>query len=101
MLRVYCSWPGVSATMNLRFVGGEGAIGHVDGDALFAFGCQAVHQQGEVDVLALGAHALGVGLKGRQLVVEDQPGFEQQPADQRRLAVVHRAAGDEAQHVLG
>jgi hypothetical protein len=49
----------------------------------------------------LGAHALRVRLKGRQLVLEDHLGFVQQAADQRRLAVVHRAAGDEAQHVLG
>ena len=38
MLRVYCSWPGVSATMKARLVGREIAIGDVDGDALFALG---------------------------------------------------------------
>jgi hypothetical protein len=55
MLRVYCSWPGVSATMNLRRVGREEAVGDVDGDALLALGLQPVDEQREVDVLAGGA----------------------------------------------
>ena len=41
MLRVYCSWPGVSAMMKLRRVGREIAVGDVDGDALLALGRQA------------------------------------------------------------
>ena len=49
MLRVYCSWPGVSATMNFGLSGAE-AIGDVDGDALFAFGFQPVDEQREIDV---------------------------------------------------
>ena len=36
-----------------------------------------------------------------ELVVEQQPGVVQQPPDQGALAVVHAAAGDEAQQVLG
>ena len=38
MLRVYCTWPGVSAMMNLRRVGREVAVGDVDRDALLALG---------------------------------------------------------------
>jgi hypothetical protein len=34
------------------------------------------------------------------LVVEDLLGLVEQPADQRRLAVVDAAAGDEAQQLL-
>ena len=45
MLRVYCSWPGVSAMMNLRFARREVAIGDVDGDALLAFGLEPVGDQ--------------------------------------------------------
>jgi hypothetical protein len=52
MLRVYCSWPGASAMMNLRVAGGEVAVGHVDGDALLAFGLQAVGEQAQVDRVA-------------------------------------------------
>ena len=50
MLRVYCSWPGVSAMMNLRRCGREVAVGHVDRDALLALGLQPVHQQRQVDL---------------------------------------------------
>ena len=45
MLRVYCSCPGQSATMKLRFGGREIAIGDVDRDALLALGGEAVDQQ--------------------------------------------------------
>jgi hypothetical protein len=77
------------------------AVGDVDGDALLAFGGQAVDQQGEVDVLALVPMRLESASSGGELVLEDHLGVVQQAADQRGLAVVHRAAGDEAQHVLG
>jgi hypothetical protein len=72
----------------------------VDRDALLALGGQAVEQQREVEVAVDGAVAPRVRLQGRELVVEDQPGLEQEAADQRRLAVVDGAAGDEAQQAL-
>jgi hypothetical protein len=84
----------------LALVGGEEAVGDVDGDALLALGGQAVDQQGEVDRAALGADPLGVGFEGRHLVLEDHLAVVEQPADQGRLAVVHRPAGDEAQQRL-
>ncbi len=51
--------------------GREEAVGDVDGDALFALGLQAVEQQGEVDVAALGADLFRVALERRELVLED------------------------------
>jgi hypothetical protein len=79
---------------------GEEAVGDVDGDALLALGLQPVDQEREVDVLAGGAVTDGIlGQRGK-LVLEDLLGIVQQPADQRRLAVVHRTAGDEAQQVV-
>src|SRR5690606_38941399 len=66
-----------------------------------ALGGQAVHQQGVVDALALGAMAARIGLQRGQLVVEQALAFVQQAADQGALAVVHAAAGDEAQQRLG
>jgi hypothetical protein len=81
-------------------VGAEEAVGDVDGDALLALGGQAVHQQREVDVAALRAPALAVRLDGGELVVEQHLRLEQQAADQRALAVVHAAAGDEAQQAF-
>ena len=79
----------------------EEAIGDVDGDALLALGGEAVDQQREIDVAALRPDLLAVGLERRHLVVENLPRLVQQPADQRRLAVIDAAAGDEAQQLLG
>jgi hypothetical protein len=84
----------------LAVVGGEEAIGDIDGDALLALGGQAVDQQREVDRSALGADLLAVGLQSRKLVFEDHLAVVEQPADQGRLAVVDAAAGDEAQQRL-
>jgi hypothetical protein len=67
---------------------------------LLALGGQAVHQQGEVDVATLRAPLLGVVLDGGELVFEEHLRFIQQPADDGRFAIVHRAAGDEAQQAL-
>ena len=43
---------------------------------------------------------LRIGLERGQLVLEDHLAIVQQPADQRRFAVVDAAAGDEAQQAL-
>ena len=97
MLRVYCSWPGVSATMNRRARRGEEAVGDVDGDALLALGLQPVDEQREVEARALRAEAARIGFERAQLILEHGPRLVEQPADQRGLAVVHAAAGDEAE----
>ena len=55
MLRVYCSWPGVSATMKLRAAVAKIAVGDIDRDALLALRLQAVDQQREIEVAAGGA----------------------------------------------
>jgi sulfate adenylyltransferase subunit 1 (EFTu-like GTPase family) len=78
-------------------VGAEVAVGDVDGDALLALGVQAVEQQRIVDVLALRAVASRIARQGGELVIEKILRLVQQAADQRALAVVHAAAGDEAQ----
>jgi hypothetical protein len=73
--------------------GVEVAVGDVDRDALLALGAQAVGQQGEVGVAV--AAALGRLLDVLELVLEDRLRVVQQPADERRLAVVDRASGCE------
>ncbi len=55
MLRVYCSCPRRVGDDELALVGGEVAVGNVDGDALLALGGEAVDQEREVDVLPLRA----------------------------------------------
>ena len=97
MLRVYCSWPGVSATMKARRAGREITVGHVDGDALLALGLQAVEQQREIDLGAVGAVLFRIAFERGQMIVENEVLLVEQAADQSRLAVVDRAAGQEAQ----
>ena len=76
---------------------GEVAVGDVDRDALLALGPQAVGEQREVGVVVA---AVGAGaLDGLELVLEDRLGVVEQPADERRLAVVDGAGGGEAQEV--
>ena len=79
---------------------GEEAVGDIDGDALLALGLEPVDQQRQIDVLAGGAVLAAVARQGRELVLENQLGVVQQPADERRFAIVHRAAGQEAQQAL-
>ncbi len=76
---------------------GEIAVGHVDGDALLALGLQAVGQQRQVD----SGHAALLAGPGdrRELVLEDRFRVMQQTPDQRALAVVHAAGGDEAEEL--
>ncbi len=76
------------------------AVGDIDGDALLALGGEAVDEQCKVDVLALRAHSLAVALQSRELILEDHLRVIQQPADQRRFAVIDAATGDEAQQTL-
>ena len=77
----------------------EIAIGHVDGDALLALGLKTVEQQGIVEIFAGGAEFLRQMDEIRHLVVRHRAGLHHQAADQGRLAVVHRAAGEEAQMI--
>ena len=69
--------------------GGKVAVGHVNGDALFALSGQAVGKQRQIGRAALG-HVV-------QLVLQHRAAVHQQAANQRAFAVVNRAAGNEFQ----
>ena len=73
----------------------EIAPGNVDGDALLALGNKAVHQQREIRVAAVDFLA---PIQSFALIVVKIRRVPQQPADERRLAVVHRAARQDADH---
>ena len=75
----------------------ERAVGDVDRDALLALGAEAVGEQREIDVAV--AAALRRLLDVLHLVDEDLLRVVEQPADQRRLAVVDRAARDETEEL--
>jgi hypothetical protein len=89
--------PGSVGELEAAARGDEGAVGDVDGDALLALGAQAVREQREVDVAV--ASALARRLDVLELVGEDLLRVVEQPADQRRLAVVDRAARHEPQQL--
>ena len=80
---------GSVADDELARLGGEVAVGHIDRDALFALGGQAVGQQGQIRLAGLG--------DAGQLILQHGAGVHQQATDQRALAVIDRAAGDKAQ----
>lgn len=74
---------------------GEVAVGHVDGDALFALRTQPVGHQREVGVVVT---ALPRGpFHGRELVLHDGLRVVEQPPDQGGFAVVDRAGGSDPQ----
>ena len=71
--------------MNLRSRGGKIAVGHVDGDALFALGLQAIDQQRQIDIAAGSAELGADPADGGELVFVDHLGVVQQAADQGAL----------------
>ena len=71
-------------------IGGEEAICHVDRDALFAFGTQAVGQRGEVGDALLVGHCL-------QVVEREAVGVMQETPDKRALSVVDGSGGGDSQ----
>ena len=84
----------------LALVGGEIPVGNINGDALLALRLQAVHQQGQVQLLAGGAHPGTVGFQAGHVILIDHLGVMEQAADQRAFTVVHAAAGKQAQEFL-
>lgn len=84
----------------LALVGREEAVGHIDGDALLALCGQTIDEQREVQLAALRADFLGVRNQCFHLILKQHLGFVQQASDQRALAVIHAAAGDEAQQAF-
>src|SRR3712207_4968576 len=78
----------------------EVAVDDVDRDALLALGAQAVGQQREVD-RPVAVAALRGARDLVELVLEDRLRVVEQAADERRLAVVDRAGGREAQELAG
>ena len=57
--------PGAIGDDELALLRIEKAVGDIDGDALLALGGKAIDQQGEIDLLPLGADFLGIGSGNR------------------------------------
>ena len=87
--------------MNERLAVEKKPIGDVDGDALLALGFETVDEQGEIEILAGRTVARRILGERGELIFENQFRIVEQPPDQSGLAVIHRAAGDEAKQILG
>ena len=74
----------------------EIAIGDVNGDALFALRLKPVDQQRGIDIATHGAVRLGIPRQRRDIIIKNQRRIEKKPPDQRRFAVIDRAAGQHA-----
>jgi hypothetical protein len=74
---------------------GEITVGDVDGDALLALGFQPVGEEREVYLACAAAQRRP--LDSGELILLDGARVVQQAPDQRALAVVDAARGDEAQ----
>lgn len=68
--------------------------------ALLVDGLEAVDQQCEIDVVTRRAMLARIAFERGELILENLLGVGQQAPDQRRLAVIDRAAGQEAQQRL-
>jgi hypothetical protein len=82
---------GCIANDELAGFGAEVAVGHVNGDALLAFGRQTVGEQGQIG-FTLALHA-------SQVVLQHRLGVDQQTPDEGGFAVIDRATGDELQGI--
>ena len=84
----------------LALVGGEKAIGNIDGDALLPFGGETVEEERVVEIAALRAHLFRIGFERRELILVQHLRLVEETPDQCALAVVDAAAGDEAKQAL-
>jgi hypothetical protein len=78
---------------------GEIAIGDVNGDALLALGLEPVEEQRIIELFAGASKLSRPLLKHFDLIDRNRARLGDEPADQRRLAVVDRPAGDEPQQI--
>ena len=72
---------------------GEVAVGHVDGDALFAFRFQAICEEAEVG--AVDALLAGGGFHRFKLVLENALAVVEQASNEGAFAVIDTACGGE------
>ena len=81
-------------------VGGESAIGHVNGNALLALGGETIDQQMRNRDCRPGFPSFWNRLPGRGVDPQTASWLHRAAADQGGLAVINGAAGDEAQEIL-
>ena len=83
--------------MNFRRRRRKIAVGDVDGDPLLALGLEPVDEERKIDRSTAFGTGAPLVLGAFQLVLINERRIVEQPADQRALAVVDAAAGEETQ----
>ena len=81
----------------LAFAGAEVAIGHIDGDALFTFTFEPIHQKRKVRLFTRGAALDAVAGDSLKLVFIDHFGVVQKAANERAFAIINTATREETQ----
>ena len=76
---------------------GKKTVGNIDSDALLALGLKPIHHQRQINIFTGGTEFGAVAGDCGKLVVEQRVLLKQQPPDQRRLAIVNTATGEETQ----
>src|SRR4029077_486665 len=76
----------------------EIAPGDVDGDTLLALGLEPVEQKAEIDPLAVEGAVVRSERDRRALVLGNPRCVPKQPSNQRRFAIVDRAAREQPDH---
>ena len=84
----------------LALLGGEVAVGDVDRDPLLALGLETVGEERRVEEAVRVADGDRVAGDRRELVLVDHLAVVEETADEGALAVVDRAAGQEAEQLL-
>ena len=81
--------------------GREKAVGYIYGDALLAFRLKPINQQCKVNILTHRAVLAAILRDGGERIIHNQAAIIQKSPDQRRFAVIHRTACQEAQKRVG
>ena len=84
----------------LAFAGAEVPIGHIDGDALFTFTFESIHQKRKVRLFTRGTALDAVAGDGLKLVFVDHFGVVQKASNERALAIINTAAREETQELF-
>src|SRR5215831_1811835 len=78
----------------------EEPVGHIDRNSLLPLVFQSVQQEREVQVAPGCAKPARFALQRGELIVQDQRAVVEEPADQSRLAVIDRSAGQKAEKIF-
>ena len=81
-------------------IGREVTIGHINRNALFAFGLQPIQQQSIINVFSCITQPFTIAFQRIELVFIQFLAIEQQTPDQCRLSIVYRTCRQQTQQIF-